>query len=324
LPLEKLNTNKGSGIGTFGLHDPKIIVPGDPYRSLLLYRMSKLGYARMPYIGSRVVDSAGVSLIEAWIRSLPGTPTADSSAPITAHSAEANALQLLTTADSALPQQHDAALSTLLQSSEGALALALRLHRGGLSEGDSRRAIALGIAAPTSDTRGLFETFVPESQRRATLGPNADPQAILSRRGDAARGKLIFFSDGARCRNCHELDDRAKSLGPTLLEIKKKYPRPADLLPHVLQPSLKIDEPFAAYVIAIDDGRVVSGMIAEQNENEIVLKTAERLLVRIARRDIEEQRKSDKSLMPERILSDLTAQEASDLVEYIRSAGDMP
>ena len=35
----------------------------------------------------------------------------------------------------------------------------------------------------------------------------------------------------------------------------------------------------------------------------------------------EEMRKSDKSLMPERVLSDLTAQEAADLFEYIRHLG---
>src|SRR5437870_4869676 len=63
LPFEKLNTNKGTGIGTFGMRDAKIIAPGDPYRSVLMYRFSKLGYARMPYIGSQVVDSKGVALI---------------------------------------------------------------------------------------------------------------------------------------------------------------------------------------------------------------------------------------------------------------------
>ena len=42
----------------------ELIAPGDPYRSVLLYRMSKLGYGRMPYIGSRAVDSRGVALIE--------------------------------------------------------------------------------------------------------------------------------------------------------------------------------------------------------------------------------------------------------------------
>src|SRR5205814_8587736 len=82
LPFDKLNTNKGTGIGTFGIREAKIIAPGDPYRSLLLYRMSKLGYARMPYIGSHVVDSSGVALIEDWIRWLPADSAAPMSSPL--------------------------------------------------------------------------------------------------------------------------------------------------------------------------------------------------------------------------------------------------
>jgi putative heme-binding domain-containing protein len=292
LPFDKLNTNKTTGIGTFGMTDAKLIVPGDPTRSVLFYRMSKLGYARMPYIGSRVVDSRGVALIDEWIRSLD--PKAVTVPPAFA-------------------------IEESVQSTGGALELIARMHGGKLNETAFAAAVAAGANSPKTDVRGLFETFVPESKRRATLGPTLDPKPILSLTGDHERGKLIFFSDGARCRNCHELDDKSKSIGPTLFEITKKYPTSAELVQHVLQPSLKIEEVFAAYTVVTDDGRTLSGLIIEQNENEIVLKTPERQLVRLARKNIEELTKSTKSLMPERILSDLTAQEAADLFEYIRS-----
>ncbi len=293
LPFEQLNTNKGTGIGTFGMRDAKIIVPSDPYRSVLMYRMTKLGYARMPYIGSRVVDSEGVALIEQWILSL----------------------------GNAKENQHS---TQDLNSTEDALALALQLHAGKLTPSKYAEAVKAGSALAASDRRGLFETFVSESQRRPTLGPTFDPQIVLSKTGDAARGRLIFFSDGARCRNCHEADDRDKSLGPTLLDIKKKYPRTAEMLPHVLQPSLKIDEPFAAYTAVLADGRVLNGLLVEQNDKQVVLKTPEKRIVRIARSELEELVKSTASLMPERILSDLTAQEAADLLEYIRTVSLQP
>jgi putative heme-binding domain-containing protein len=318
LPFDKLNTNKGTGIGKFGMHDAKLIVPGDPYRSVLMYRMSKLGYARMPYIGSRVVDSRGVTLIEEWIRSLPATSTDPKSAPATADSPQATELQSLVKASSSVSAGQEEAIRDLVSTTEGALALVAQMHRGTLAGQSYQTAVATGTTAK-SDVRGLFETFVPESKRRATLGSKIDPQTILSRKGDHQRGKLIFFSDGARCRACHEFDDRSKSLGPTLHEITKKYPKQTDLLQHVLQPSLKVDEPFAAYTIVTADGRVLSGLIVEKNDKQIVLKTPERQLVRLARSDIDEMRKSEKSLMPDGILSDLTAQEAADLFEYIRS-----
>ena len=52
-----------------------------------------------------------------------------------------------------------------------------------------------------------------------------------------------------------------------------------------------------------------------------VIKTAQRKLIRIPTDEIDAIQKSSKSLMPDRILSDLTAQEAADLLKYIRSIG---
>jgi putative heme-binding domain-containing protein len=314
LPFDKLNTNKGTGIGTFGMKDAKIIAPGDPYRSILMYRFSKLGYARMPYIGSQVVDGKGVALIEEWIRSLPGEAT---SGPATKGTKDYQALATLkrrTTVD------HGAEIEQLVSSTEGSLALVGQLHRGEVAVENRNAAIAAGSAAK-SDIRGLFDTFIPEAKRRPTLGSNFKPEIVLDKTGDALRGKLIFFSDNGRCKNCHEATDRANSLGPTIQEINKKYPKPAELLQHVVQPSLKIEEPFAAYVVLMNDGRVFQGLLVEQTDAEVVLKTAEKKIVRLKRSEIEEMKRSDKSLMPDQVLSDLTAQEAADLFEYLRSLG---
>lgn len=321
LPFDKLNTNKGTGIGTFGMQNAKLIVPGDPFRSVVMYRMSKLGYARMPYIGSQVVDSTGVALVSQWIRSLTDEPTEQASRPIVAGSAEAKALATLTSDQVKDRERRDTAIRTLVQSSEGSLALLTQLHGGKLSKQDSTAAIAIGNETSDTHVRGLFETFLPESQRRARLGPNIDPEVILSRTGDAARGKLIFFSDGARCKACHDARDKSKSIGTTLVEINKKYKQHSEMLQHILKPSLKIDEPFAAYAVVTTDGKLISGLLAERTDEAVVIKTAERKLVRVANDDIDSMQKSSQSLMPDRILSDLTAQEAADLLAYIRSLG---
>ena len=59
------------GQGLFELSDPKVLVPGDPAKSMVLHRMKKLGLGRMPHIASNVVDAEAVELIERWIRELP-------------------------------------------------------------------------------------------------------------------------------------------------------------------------------------------------------------------------------------------------------------
>lgn len=61
--------------GSLGLGpEYRIIVPGQPERSMVVVRMRELGSGRMPSVGSIAVDEAGVALVSDWIRSLPGCP----------------------------------------------------------------------------------------------------------------------------------------------------------------------------------------------------------------------------------------------------------
>jgi len=58
------------GQGTFKLKDPRIIVPGTPYRSLVLKRMKIQGLGRMPHIASSVIDHEAIGMLEKWIKQL--------------------------------------------------------------------------------------------------------------------------------------------------------------------------------------------------------------------------------------------------------------
>jgi putative heme-binding domain-containing protein len=207
------------------------------------------------------------------------------------------------------------AADELLESTEGALALAVAMHRGAVSAASPARA----YDSNNRDVRGLFESFIPENLRRQTLGRNVDPQSVLSLDGDASRGRLIYYSDGARCRNCHDLNDAMKSTGPTLTDIRKKYTRRSEMLTHILKPSLKVDEPFATWVVVTEAGKVHSGLLVSQDNECVVLQTADRKNVRIAKPEVDTMQKSAKSLMPEGILSDQTAQEAADLLAWFGS-----
>ncbi len=72
LPLAETGTvGVRPGQGLFELTDPKVLVPGDPARSMVLHRMKKIGLGRMPHIASNIVDAEAVELIERWIRELP-------------------------------------------------------------------------------------------------------------------------------------------------------------------------------------------------------------------------------------------------------------
>ena len=71
LPLKETGTwDVKPAHGTFELNDPRILVAGHPDRSLMSFRMGRLGLGRMPHIASNVVDEDGVKLIRDWITQL--------------------------------------------------------------------------------------------------------------------------------------------------------------------------------------------------------------------------------------------------------------
>lgn len=71
IPLtQTLALDARPGQGNFGLTDPRILVPGEPNRSLILERMQLKELGRMPHIASKVVDQEAVEMIRQWISSL--------------------------------------------------------------------------------------------------------------------------------------------------------------------------------------------------------------------------------------------------------------
>lgn len=58
------------GQGAFGLQDPRLLVPGQPDRSLVYHRMTHLGEGHMPHVASNVLDEKAIQLIREWVRGL--------------------------------------------------------------------------------------------------------------------------------------------------------------------------------------------------------------------------------------------------------------
>jgi uncharacterized repeat protein (TIGR03806 family) len=71
LPIQQTGTlGVKPGQGSFDLKDPRLLVPGDPNRSMIYHRMTRLGLGRMPHIASNVVDEPAVTLIKKWIEGM--------------------------------------------------------------------------------------------------------------------------------------------------------------------------------------------------------------------------------------------------------------
>ncbi len=71
LPVKELDViDVKPGQGTFDLKDPRVLVPGDPARSMIYHRMTLTGLGRMPHIASNKVDEPAVKLVHDWIKGM--------------------------------------------------------------------------------------------------------------------------------------------------------------------------------------------------------------------------------------------------------------
>lgn len=55
---------------TFGISDARLIAPGDPDKSVLLYRVSHRGQGQMPQVATTLADKSAVDMLREWILSL--------------------------------------------------------------------------------------------------------------------------------------------------------------------------------------------------------------------------------------------------------------
>ena len=303
--------------GTFGIQEAHVISPSDPFRSVLLYRMSKLGKGRMPYSGSTLVDQRGTQLIREWIESLPTSSDSSSFTILRLRNRQRNLLN-----DSVQIEDQDFVskkLQEILGTTSGALLLLDAIDRRHMSNQMKNQIIQLATEGKDPLVRDLFERFLPEEQRTKRLGLKIDHAALLSLAGDSREGKKLFFEmSGLQCRNCHRVHQHGKEVGPDLTQIGKKLSR-LELLENIIQPSQKMDAKYFSYIVETRSGKVHSGLLIKKDETGITLKTPKNEMLEIPQNEIESVVMQKKSMMPEQLLRDLTAEQAAHLLAYLES-----
>ena len=204
--------------GGFGLPDARIIAPGEPDRSVLYYRMAKLGNGRMPRVGSACVDVEGTRLIAGWIGSMRRT------GPDLPDRGVEEALARAT----ATGRERSEAITRLVGSTARSPGLVRAVDAGSIPEPVGREAAARASETAAPEVVDLLDRFLPDSERPRRLGDAIDPAAILGRAGDAGRGRDLFRAGGAAaCRSCHRAEGIGTESGPPLDGIGSNMPAPS-------------------------------------------------------------------------------------------------
>jgi putative heme-binding domain-containing protein len=300
-----------------------VVTPGDPYSSVLYYRISTMGQGRMPLIGSRLVDTGGVRLIHDWVKQLPRDLSEDKAESaeadrLRASNAEASSRIRIGSAVFSLDESR-AAIDHLLASVNGALLLASTRSPANVLDQPSRDLIEKAASHSSFQVRDLFERFLPEEKRPKKLGPNLKPEDILALKGDPAKGRKLFFNEaGVQCARCHRIEGDGRDFGPDLSKIGAKYDR-RGILENILSPSKTMEPDFITYRLEAKNDLEYSGLLIKRTEEEIVLKDANGQLFRVPRNEVKSLQPQQLSAMPELLLQSMTAGEAADLLEFLTS-----
>lgn len=218
-----------------------------------------------------------------------------------------------------LPAVRERVNAAIMASTEGPVYVLRLIDDKKLEQTYADAAIKQAVEHPDVNVRLLFEKFIPVEKRPKTLGQSLKADDILKLAGDTARGEKIYLQSGtASCIKCHRIKGKGADIGPDLSQIGRKYEKAA-LLQTILNPSAGIAPEYTPYVVETKSGKAIAGFLHEQTAERITLKTTQGVLLGFAKNDVEELVKLEKSLMPELLLSNVTAQDAADLLAYLAS-----
>ena len=135
---------------------------------------------------------------------------------------------------------------------------------------------------------------------------------------DAELGRAVF---ARTCQQCHTLFGTGGKIGPDITGANRgnlNY-----LLSNVIDPSAVMAKEYRPTVLAMSDGRVLTGIPKEEAGSAIVLQTVNELIA-VPKSEVEDRKESEKSMMPDGLLKNLSPREVRSLMAYLQSPGQVP
>jgi len=182
---------------------------------------------------------------------------------------------------------------------------------------------------------GLVDAFSDRSSLLANLpqpegpGKNWNRQELFELMDDGfdkprdfAQGERMYAA--ALCSSCHRLGMMGGGIGSDLTAVGTRFGR-GELLEAIDSPSDAISDQYAATLITLQDGTVVTGRVIADDESGISLNQNPydpRQVTVIPHADVARRTLSPVSIMPARLLNRLNGDEVLDLLAYLIAGGD--
>lgn len=194
-----------------------------------------------------------------------------------------------------------------------------RVRQGQLSASDVPISQVAQLAALSNEE---INNQVHEIWGRVGRGSSEEVLATMRRfsndlragTGNQENGKILFTK---HCGICHQLHGEGNKIGPDLTTANRKDR--AALLGNIVDPSAVVRREYTPYVVLTVSGRTITGMLAEENAASVTILDAQNNRIKVARDEIEDLFPSETSLMPEKLLDQLTPQQLRDLFSYLEN-----
>ena len=160
----------------------------------------------------------------------------------------------------------------------------------------------------------IFGSINPASSAEHHARIDQLAASIRAGSGIPKPGKQIFDH---QCARCHVLFGKGGKVGPDLTTYRRDDLE--SMLLNIVNPSAEIREGYNTLTIATTDGRILSGVLVEEDKNVVVLRGGDGKQITLPRSDIDSMRPGRGSIMPEGLLNDFNAQQIRDLFAYLRS-----
>ncbi|MBI1368412.1 MAG: sorbosone dehydrogenase [Planctomycetes bacterium] len=186
-------------------------------------------------------------------------------------------------------------------------------------------AVVRQVSSTGRDMKGLIAALNEAGSlgpMPASLTPGQLAQMIkdVQAHGDPARGEEVFRMAAIACTTCHAIAGAGGHVGPDLVSLGASAPVDY-IIQSILEPSAKIKEGYHLVVINTRDGKVYSGTIVQQNDQQVVLRDATDHVNTIAASDIAQQSIVPTSLMPPGLTASLRRDQFVDLVRFLSELG---
>jgi putative membrane-bound dehydrogenase-like protein len=135
---------------------------------------------------------------------------------------------------------------------------------------------------------------------------------------DLTKGRLVFSKT---CATCHRLFNEGAKVGPELTGSQRANVQ--YVLENVIDPSAIVAKEFQMTVVELKNGRVISGIIKDENDQAVTIQTQNEAII-LPKKEIDSRNQSPVSMMPEGLLDKLSNEEVRDLVGYLASPAQVP